>query len=133
MTKSFSYGAPPGIGHVGSYQVSGYPFITGSSVISGSQFLCEFPKVTSHIKVQTVDASGGGHIRVHFANSGSAVITNKHWWHVEDGAPFETDVKCDHIYISHDHGPETEFRIFAELTNIPTGSMPTLSGPGIDE
>lgn len=134
MTRQFAYGAPPGIGHTPSYQVSGYPYLTGSSVVSGSQFTARLPKVSSHIKVQTVDASGGGQIRVHFGDSGSAnTIPGKHWWSVVDGQPFEADLKCSTVYVSHESGPSVEFRVFAELTNIPTGSMPALTGSGIDE
>jgi hypothetical protein len=124
----------PGIGNVGSYQASGHPYITGSTVTSGSQFIASFPYVAKRVQVQTVDAAGGGHIRVHFAPSGSNnVILGNHWWHVEDGQPFDASVKCKELYISHDHGGAVEFRIFAELTHIPVGEMYELTGSGITD
>jgi len=37
----------PGIGHVGSFQVSGYPFLTGSSIADGGEVKIEFPRVAN--------------------------------------------------------------------------------------
>ena len=42
----------PGIGNVGSYQVAGTPFLTGTATISnGTEFRIDFPAVTKNIKV----------------------------------------------------------------------------------
>ena len=43
------------------------------------------------------------------------------------------NVKCKEIYLANPHGSNTTgYEIFAELTQIPTGSMFTLTGAGID-
>lgn len=124
----------PGLGNVGSYQVSGYPYITGSAITGSTEFVARFPTVASHVKVQTVGAGGGGHIRVHFNSiTGTNVVSGNHWWHVADDQPFEADVKCKELYITHDHGGTVEFRVFAELTNIATGDMFVLTGSGLTD
>lgn len=121
----------PGIGNVGSYQVSGYPWISGSTVSTGEEVKFEFPTVAKRIQVQTVDAGGGGHVRVHFASITEGNVSGGlHYWHVEDGQPLDADVKCKDLYVSHDHGDAVEFRVFAELTHIGRDMMPDLTGSG---
>lgn len=124
----------PGLGNVGSYQASGHPWITGSTVSSGQEYKFQFPFVSKRLKVQTVDASGGGHIRVHFVSSSAGNVSGGlHYWHVSDGEPLDMTVKCKEVYVSHDHGGATEFRIWAEMTNIPVGEMFELTGSGISD
>ena len=58
-------GLGAGLRNVGSYQVSGHPFVTGNILASNQQHTISFPYVTKKI---TVVASGSitQHIRVHF-------------------------------------------------------------------
>lgn len=131
-------GAPrPGLRNVGSYQVSGHPFITGSAIGAGDEVKVTFPYITKKV---TVIASGsfaaGDSLRVHFASTGSGVgnvVSQLHYIHLnshEDS--FEFDVKCKEIYVSNP-GAAQGFQLYASLTNITTNSMYHLTGAGITE
>ena len=68
QSGSYMRHAAPGLGHVGSYQVSGYPWITSSvlstSVASGSVARFNFPGVAKRVKVQVMrnrDSAGISH------------------------------------------------------------------------
>jgi hypothetical protein len=79
-----------GIGHVGSYQVSGYPWISGSiatkagSATAGatSEFKFEFPRVTKTVEVIFVSGTAGlpdvgtgtAGLRIHFNSTGSKAV-----------------------------------------------------------
>jgi hypothetical protein len=126
-----------GLRSVGSYQVSGHPFITGSVLTGNQQHTISFPYVTKKV---TVIASGSitEHIRVHFHATASAnrvgdhpngtfIALDSH----EDSIEF--DVKCKEMYISTPGGASGGYRLYASLTTIPTSSMFALSGSGVTE
>ncbi len=126
-----------GLRNVGSYQVSGHPFITGSVLGANEQHTISFPYVTKKV---TVIASGSitEHIRVHFHATGSEnrvgsmpngtyISLDSH----EDSIEF--DVKCKEIFISTPPAASGGYRLFASLTTIPTSSMFALSGSGVTE
>jgi hypothetical protein len=128
-------GLRAGLGNVGSYQVSGHPFITGAILASDQQHKISFPYVTKKV---TVVASGSitQHLRVHFHTTGSDNLVG----HESGGNyisldshedSFEFDVKCKEIYISTAGGATGAYRVYASLTTIPTSSMFALSGSGV--
>ena len=140
-----------GLQNVGSYQVSGIPFVTGSSDSSldaNKVVKVEFPYVTKSITVINTSATTGD-IRVHFqSGSGTTIDSNdpmkpvaistnadvlvgNHFISLGDGKSSITmDVKVKEVYISTANANRT-FQLFAELTNIPTGRMYHLTGSGI--
>ena len=133
----FKYGV--GLRNVGSYQVAGSPFITGSDNINnGVEDKIEFPKVTKSITVHSLSSSDGTGIDVHF-NSLAAGVGNvssgNHFKRLSGDEIFTFNVKCKEIYISN---PATgaqplKYRVIAELTNIPTSSMYVLTGSGLTD
>ena len=130
-----------GIGNVGSYQVAGGPYITGSAALAvGAEAKIEFPAVTKRI---TVFASGSAsNIRVHFASKDEGdggAIAGEHFVELNNatGGPVETEsftfnVKCRELYITS-RKAGSGFKVYAELTRIPTKEMYVLSGSGINE
>ena len=127
-----------GLRNVGSYQVSGEPFVTGSNGLMAANFerKIEFPKVTKSITVINSSSAGdtGAELRVHF-NSSSAGFVHQaighHYITIPDNKDAVTfNVKCKELYVSA-RGGSAGFELFAELTNIPTGSMYTLTGSGL--
>ena len=58
MSDNFKHTA--GLQNVGSYQVSGKPFVTASTVTDGTEQQIEFPEVSNNITVKLDSASGGG-------------------------------------------------------------------------
>ena len=127
-----------GLRNVGSYQVSGHPFVTGSVLSIGHEAKVSFPYVTKNITVINSSSANGTTsdvVRVHFASTGSNehIIPKKHYIQLnsyEDS--FEFDAKCKEIYVSNASATKLGgFMLYASLTNIPTGSMYALTGSGI--
>jgi len=56
MSDNFKYTA--GLNNVGSYQVSGKPFVTASTISDGVEQQIEFPQVTNNVTVK-LDSDGG--------------------------------------------------------------------------
>jgi len=138
-TEQVIYPGAPGVGlrNVGSYQVSGHPYLTGSVLYAGEEKKVSFPYVTKNITVINSASANGTvstRLKIHFHSTGSNtdVIAQKHYIEfnsLEDS--FEFDVKCREIYIS---SPEVGgFMLYASLTNIPTSSMYVITGSGITE
>ena len=123
----------PGIGAVGSYQVSGHPWLSGSSLLQGAEVQIEFPFVTKSI---TVKQSGStGLLRVHFAPTSSTSATFRNYWELNtEDESVTMNVKCKTVYISNGNQVHpTQYQIFAELTTIDTKMMYALTGSGITE
>ena len=95
-----------GLHNVGSYQVSGRPWITGSDAHVA-------PGIT-----------------------GTTTVANKHYFPLEDDKDAYTfNTKCTDVYISTPSGNAriAKWRIVAELTGIQASSMFELTGSGITE
>ena len=129
-----------GINNVGSYQVSGWPYMTGAllSDLTSDGIPAEarirFPMVAKSI---TVVASGSdetlaGILRVHYASTHSTnVVVGKHYFSMHNhGDAVTLDTKCKEIYLSA-AGGAAGFQLFAEMTGIPTASMYALTGVGV--
>ena len=128
-----------GINNVGSYQVSGLPWITGSALQGkGQESQWKFPKITKSI---TVINNSAQDIRVHFASTGSdtgtsGVMTGSHFVLLPGlDDRITLNVKAGEVYISAPHANGSDnasFTIVAELTLIDVPTSFVLSGPGID-
>ena len=124
-----------GLGHVGSYQVAGHPWISGSTALAPDQeWSCEFPHVT---KTVTVVNHSSETLRVHFNSTSSGpVVAGVHFVELDsDEDKYTFNAKCKEIYISTPatNSGNAKFRVVAELTGIPTRSMYTLTGSGLTE
>ena len=128
--SAFNYGAP-GLGHVGSYQVSGKPFATGSltaPVSSGTPVKVEFPSVTRWVKVIPITGSSNTHLRVGFSENG---VKNGNYYRLFAGnnanheavAPEPLELKVSELYFLGDNSETIEFDVVAGLTGISTGSI----------
>ena len=143
-----------GLRNVGSYQASGWPWVTGSADLDNNEVhLVEFPMVTRSFTVINNTTATDSEIRVHF-NSGSGVtaVTEAGSYGAQTIADTANVIKGFHyvsvpyqhgsvtlnakvrkIYISNGSGDaDLKYTVFAELTGIGTGSYPnSLSGSGI--
>jgi hypothetical protein len=138
-----------GIHNVGSYQVSGKPWITGSDGMRGEQEeKVEFPYITKSITVVATKIPTGGQMRVHFNATSSAVLstggdilvlTEMHYFPLcATSASFTFNSKCKEIYVSTtqaggDNANTYDYRVVAELTHIPVERMYNLTGSGLTE
>ena len=130
-----------GLNNVGSYQVAGTPYITGSDYhAEGEEMVYNFPMVTNHIRVSNFSNEDGNRgpeeVRVHFnstGSSGGAVVAGMHYQILSGSIrEVEMNVKCKRIYISApDTGVNRKYRIVASLTQIPVERMYALTGSGL--
>ena len=128
-----------GLGSSGAYQVSGYPYITGSIALANSgEDHIRFPGVTKSITVINRPSGSGDapDIRVHFASTtDSGVVNGRHFITLTSNKDSMTmNVKCDKIYVSNASGDVSlEYRVFAELTGIDPDEMFVLDGSGLTD
>ena len=127
-----------GLYNVGSYQVSGTPYITGSAALTaGREDRIEFPNVTRTITIMNHKLTSDQPIRVHFNATGSGnVIGGMHFIELDsDEDSFTISVKCREMYVSAPTGNSADvgYRVIAELTNIPAERMYALTGSGLTE
>lgn len=129
-----------GLGSVGAYQVSGYPYLTGSTTLAdGGEDEIAFPGVTKSITVMN-RLSGSGDapdIRIHFAPlAGGNVASGNHFVILTANKDSITmNVKCNKMYISRDDATagNASYTVFAEVTGIGADSMFPLTGSGITD
>jgi hypothetical protein len=124
-----------GLNHVGSYQVSGVPYVTSSAVSFSSteeSVRFQFPNVTKRI---TFRNEAGKDLRIHFApytasfdyDNGASGSAN--YFLILDGAEEVFDVKCKEVFISTTNTSAAgNLSICAELTSIPKERMFSLDG-----
>ena len=134
------YGYGVGLRNVGSYQISGHPFLTGTTGdgAADTEVKISFPFVTKNITIiasGTHGATAENSFKVHF-NSDSdpgSVLDAAHYITLdtdEDSMTF--DVKCKEIYITS-VTTNASWQMYATLTNIPAGSMYSLTGSGLTD
>ena len=130
----------PGISSVGQYQISGTPWVTGSSNLDGgAEDEISLPYVSSYVEVRLGPASLGNPanvVNIAFAASGSGdVIAGRHMIQLDASLPsWSANVKCTKLYISNPGANNNlDYSVFAALTGIPGGQMWQLTGTGITE
>ena len=145
-----------GLRNVGSYQVSGTPFITGSTNLDSTKcHRISFPNVSKSITIINTSANSTDEIDIHFvagceitdsgrgggigtlSSAGAVttdVIANNNFITIPGGnASLTMDVKAKEFFVSNrTAGNDLSYQVFAELTQIPTGSMYILTGSGIN-
>ena len=148
------YGAPGvGLRNVGSYQVSGEPWITGSDAHTSEKVMrYQFPYVTREVSVFHQGKAGGsdGVCRVTFSSGSSHdfsthengpasyvasqdIYDGLHYIDIPVGSTMTFRAKVKEIYIAETGTDTIKYRIMADLTNIPTQRMYHLTGSGHTE
>lgn len=148
---ALNYVANNGLHNVPEFQVSGYPWVTGSLFPTNRYWMrVDFPRVTQSFTVTNLNA---GHIHpsgsfnsskellVFFGDTSVAsnaqpkqIINNHYVTLPKDKDSFTFHVKTGHVYVGcHDTSSTGGFQVFAELTGIPAYAMLPLTGSGIDE
>ena len=131
MSVNYKYGV--GLRNVGSYQVSGHPYVTGSTDMGSAdtEVKIQFPYVTKDV---TIIASGSSIIKVHFnSNSDGNVLNGDHFITLDsDEDSFTFDVKCKEVYLTN-VSANAAFQLYASLTNIDTSNMYNLTGSGLTD
>ena len=95
-----------GLSHVGSYQVSGVPFIYSGAASAPAQTI-EFPTVTKVVYIENLGAIND--LIISFPTSPSSQIT------IPPGEKIEMTIKAGAITVE---SVGTEYQIYASLTSI---------------
>ena len=125
----------PGLGSAASYQVSGYPYVTGAvSQADSTEVQVTFPTVTKSITVRTT-ADVAVKVAFREATAGG-VFGGQHYLTVQGMsamalAQLTLPVKCSEIFITNDSGGPASWQVYAELTGISRSEMFELTGSGI--
>lgn len=128
MSQSYPYGV--GLQHVGAYQVSGIPFVSGgiSVIKDAAPIQVSFPEVTKRILVSV--KNGSNDVRVGFSRNG---VSNGNYFTVAAGTTVASrltlDVKVSSIWLFCNTGSAASIvDVAAELTGISTTQLVN-SGP----
>ena len=118
---------------VGSYQVSGVPWISGSDTqAAGAEVKYSFPYVAKSVTIVNLSTTT---VRLHFnSNDDPGVASGLHYMELDsDEDSYTFNARCKEIYVSapSDGAGVRKYRVVAELTGIPTGSMFILTGSGL--
>ena len=115
-----------GLGNVGSYQVSGVPYVTGSIAagLGGAQGPVQvaFPSVTSWIVVSNV--GGSADLKIGFSENGVNGTSGNYWLELDQNqvSP-KLEVKVTEIWLSGSNGCS----VMAGLTGIPNITINNLN------
>ncbi len=128
MSQQYPYGV--GISNVGSYQVSGVPFVSGAIALTTAPIQITFPDVTQRIFVAK---HAGDNVRVGFSANG---VNGTNYFLLSGNLPpQEFRVKVSSMFVRAD-STTANISVSAELSNIsetlldksgPTG-LPNWSG-----
>jgi len=122
-----------GLNNVGSYQVAGKPYISGSSGVNASTSeKFSFPNVTKTVLIKNIDNSTA--VRIGFApraDSEHGIVNgandNNNYFILNAGKEIKFNVKCKELFIWTGSGT-SDVQVYAELTDIPAARMYSLDG-----
>tara|TARA_Y100000034_G_C6818617_1_gene368483 strand:- start:603 stop:1082 length:480 start_codon:yes stop_codon:yes gene_type:complete len=118
-----SWNLPPGLNNVGSYQVSGRPYISGSCLApaSGSALVLRFPVVTKWFQIEPHSSIEDRELRVAFSENGLYGKGGSNFKvHLSSSLCRPLDFKVSEIwFMSEDASDTATFDLVAGLTNIP--------------
>ena len=120
-----------GLNNVGSFQVSGKPFASGSILahVSGANsIVVRFPKVTKWVQISPHQDQLNRELRVAFSQDGLHRNEN---FRVYSSGSFTgpLDIKVSELHFMSEDSAVFTFDIVAGLTNIDAASVETAEGP----
>lgn len=109
-----------GLGHVGSYQVSGIPWVSSSVSVNGSNgsvVEVAFPTVTKTLTIKNLSANP---MRLGFSANG---IAANNYYIIGGSEVFSADLRVSKIYLIGNTTSATSASIAAGLTGISSGQL----------
>ena len=138
-----SWKLAPGLNNVGSYQVSGKPFASGSIVAkaSGSSgaIVVRFPNVTKWVAIQPIPSMASGRtLRVAFSQNGlygkgASLPAGGYNFHISISSSLcaPMDMKVSELWFMSDDSSTYTFDVVAGLTNIPASRTDTYTSASV--
>lgn len=121
---NLQYVPQSGLGSVGSYQISGIPWVSSSvaPAVSGEPLQIEFPTVTKFIVVKNVNPTSSN-LRVGFSRNGIKDTNN--YFLLGKGESFEGDLRVTELYLLSDNSSAVSASIIVGLTGVDASNLPT--------
>tara|TARA_Y100000296_G_C5131954_1_gene236046 strand:+ start:481 stop:933 length:453 start_codon:yes stop_codon:yes gene_type:complete len=130
-----SWKLPPGLNHVGAYQVSGRPFLSGacSAPASGAiSLVIRFPAVTKWLQIAPHTGSQERLLRVAFSKNGLYGKGGSYIrLHASSSFCRPWDMKVSEVWFMSEDASAFEFDVMAGLTGIPSSRTNTTGSMGI--
>lgn len=124
------YVRSPGLNDVGSYLVSGKPYMSGAEFGSGKEVKFVFPAVTKEVMVKGNNAN----MTLVSTSSAGNVLSGLHLWSLDpNGATDTFNIKCKELYFHTATAAPASVTIYASLTGINGQEMFVLTGSGVTE
>ena len=130
-----SWKLAPGLHNVGSYQVSGQPFVTGacSAPASGSALVVRFPQVTKWFHLSPLSASAARGLRVAFSENGLFGKGGYNFQvHASSSLCGAMELKVSELWFMSEDSSVYTFDLVAGLTGIPAGRTSTVSSASVN-
>ena len=118
--SEFQYKA--GMNNVGSYQVSGIPYVTSSvaPALGGTPVQISFPTVTKFLIVKNVNSSAQS-LRVGFSQNG---VTGSNYFVLSQNESFAADLKVSSVFLIGNGAATVSASLIAGLTGIDAAQLP---------
>ena len=119
-----TYNYAPGLGNVGSFQVSGKPWVSSSLTVpaeSGDPLQVRFSSVTKEVTVRNDSA---GAIRVGFSAAGIRGSASNYFTLASSGS-FTSPIKVVDVFLISDDSSAGEATVVASLTGIDVERLQT--------
>ena len=133
-----SWKLAPGLNNVGSFQVSGRPFASGSCVApaSGSSLVVRFPSVTKWFQIEPLSGSGSRTLRVEriqgqstkgYGKGGAGGTEDGYNFRLNASSSFcrPLDMKVSEVWLMSEDSATYTVDVLAGLTNVQIGSLYT--------
>jgi hypothetical protein len=116
-----NYTAPrPGVGSVGSYQMSAQPYATSGLTISNSSVTeITFPQVTKFVTITNTNAGASSPLRVGFSSNGINGVSENAYFLLDNGESYTGEWRLTSLYLRGDTAP-TSGSVVAGVTGITT-------------
>lgn len=129
-----SWALPPGLNNVGSYQVSGKPFVSGSCITpaSGSSLVVRFPSVTKWFQIEPLSGSSSRSVRVAFSENGLYGKGGSNF-RLNASSSFcrPLDMKISEVWLMSEDSATLTVDILAGLTSIPAARTQTYTSASV--
>jgi len=122
-----SWKLAPGLNNVGSYQVSGAPFVSGTCLapVSGAaSFVLRFPAVTKWFQIEPKQTMLSRELRVAFSQNGLHNNNSANFRvHMSSSFKGPVDMKISELWFMTEDNATFTFDVMAGLTSIQIGSV----------
>jgi hypothetical protein len=118
---------PSGYFNSSEFTASSLPWVVSGTTSGTDVIKYAFPKVTKNIIVHNLESSSKK-LRIGFTANGVNGVGGNFYFIVDSGDLITFDSRVTEVYVRADTSNTISFSLYAGLTTIAAGQMPTLTG-----